>query len=343
MSKYPISISASGSIILGSDLVCDGFHHERDIRVQTHIHEDHMADFNTSKQFQDVYLTEASYDLLVAEHNADLVYRVGGNFYLVSHGQKVKVKDHLIELILNNHMLGSAQVAIEHKNGLRLGYSSDFSWPIEKIIQVEALVLDSTAGPKTKRNYSQGEIESKLVDIVSNKLSFGPVYIKAHRGTLQRGMQVLSGIIEYPMLGSERLCREVEVYRKHGYGIDKLIDANSKEGMEILKNSKYIRFYGKGDRMPLDPIKASTIVLSAYMTKPDEPIIEHSERSCGIAISNHADFEQTLEYVKATNAKYVVTDNSRNGHAFELASEIRNRLGIEAVAAECTYSHEWGE
>lgn len=345
MSKYPISISASGSIILGPDLVCDGFHREKKIRVQTHIHDDHMADFNTSKQFQDIYLTQATHDLLAAEYNADLAYRCkeGGNFYIVGHNLPIKVNGSTIELVHNNHMLGSAQVAIEYKNGLRLGYSSDFSWPIESIIQVEALVVDSTAGQGSKRHFSQGEIEAKYVDLINTRLGFGPVNVKAHRGTLQRGMQALSGATTYPMIGSKKLCGEVEVYQRHGYGIDHLIESTSQEGVEIIKNSKHIRFFGKGDRMPIDFGKASTITLSAYMTKPDEPILEFSERSYSVALSNHADFNETLEYVKNTNAKFVVTDNSRNGHSHELASEIRNSLGIEAIAADCTCSHEWGE
>ncbi len=344
-SKYPISISVTGSVILGPDLVCDGFHFERKARVQTHIHDDHMFDFDRSKQFQNVYLTQATYDLLLAEYNADLIFRTRdrGNFFLANHGQKISINDSTLELVSSNHMLGSAQVAIEYKNGLRLGYSSDFSWPIDKVIEVEALVVDSTAGPKTKREFSQDEIEAMFIDLVMSKPPLGPVYIKAHRGTLQRSMQALSGIFDNPVVGSERLCREVEVYQKHGYGIRPLIDVKSEEGIQILKESNYIRFFGKGDRMPIDSGKATTIILSAYMTQPDQPILEFSDRSYRVAISNHADFKDTLEYVKASGAKYVITDNSRNGHAFELASEIRTRFGIEAIAAECTCSHEWGQ
>ena len=57
----------------------------------------------------------------------------------------------------------------------------------------------------------------------------------------------------------------------------------------------------------------------------------YSERSYSVALSNHADFEETLAYVEATSAKKVVTDNTRN-HGVELAIAINNRLdGVQAV------------
>jgi hypothetical protein len=68
---------------------------------------------------------------------------------------------------------------------------------------------------------------------------------------------------------------------------------------------------------------------------------EYSERSYGIALSNHADFFGTLEYVEATGAQRVVTDNTR-GKGVELAREIRRRLGIDAVPSSNFDSREWG-
>jgi hypothetical protein len=50
----------------------------------------------------------------------------------------------------------------------------------------------------------------------------------------------------------------------------------------------------------------------------------------------------TLDYVAATGAKYVVTDNSRSGKGINLAFELRTRLGIEAVPSTNKYTKEWG-
>ena len=57
---------------------------------------------------------------------------------------------------------------------------------------------------------------------------------------------------------------------------------------------------------------------------------------------DHADFDGTLAYIKATGAKYVISDNSRGGHACELAMEIKNQLGIEANPSTNSITYEWG-
>lgn len=66
-----------------------------------------------------------------------------------------------------------------------------------------------------------------------------------------------------------------------------------------------------------------------------------SERGYSVALSNHADFEGTLEYIIATGAKRVVTDNTR-GNGVELALAIQKRLGIEAKPSSNLDSREWG-
>lgn len=343
MDRDLIEISSYGAIILGPDVVCDGFRFGCTARVQTHIHDDHMAGFESSKGNQTIYLSKGTFDLLLAEYNADLIWRLNGNIHYVKPREHIKVNESTIELLPNNHMLGSVQVAVELSNGIRLGYSSDFSWPIEDVIHVDVLVIDSTAGsPRSRRSFSQGEAEEKLLDLVRNRLGYGPVYIKAYRGTLHRALQVLSGNVNCPIIGSTRLIQEIRVYQEHGYGIGSVLNANSTEGKEAMKEQWYLRFYGKGDALSVDHDCASTIDLSAFMTSYDNPVAEYSERSYRVALSNHADFDGTLQYIKCSDAKSVVTDNSRGGNAIDLAREIRNRLNIEAVAAKCTVSREWG-
>jgi hypothetical protein len=44
--------------------------------------------------------------------------------------------------------------------------------------------------------------------------------------------------------------------------------------------------------------KGSSIALSAYMSRRDDPVMEYSHCSFSVALSNHADFVGTLEYIK---------------------------------------------
>jgi putative mRNA 3-end processing factor len=176
---------------------------------------------------------------------------------------------------------------------------------------------------------------------VETRLARGPVLIHAHRGTIQRALQLLSDSVDCPFLASPLLCAEAQLYRQFGYPIGTLLTTISTEGQEAIRTGKYIRFFGVGDHMPVQP-QGTVVKLSAYFTRPDEPVVEYSERAYGVALSNHADFIGTLEYVKASGAQFVVTDNSRGGRGVELALALRERLGVEAVPSSSQERLEWG-
>src|SRR2546427_7965574 len=75
MKPFPLDVSPSWSVFLGNKVSCDGFHRDFKLRVQTHIHDDHMDGFETSKGFQDILMSEPTKKLLSAEFNADLDFR----------------------------------------------------------------------------------------------------------------------------------------------------------------------------------------------------------------------------------------------------------------------------
>jgi putative mRNA 3-end processing factor len=337
--SYPIDVAASGVVLLGPDIVCDGFLLRCKARVQTHVHLDHMADFDTSKGYHDIFLSRATRELLCVEHNADLPYR--SNLRALAEGTPYGVGTSILTLLSNGHMLGSVQVQLH--DGRRVGYSGDFQWPLDNVIAVDALVVDSTYGSAANiREYSQAECETRFLELLHGQLARGPVHILAHRGTLHRALQLLSEHTESTLLGSRRLCREVEVYRAFGYGIQPLVPVDSPEGREAVGTGRFVWFYGTGDARPVDIVGGVTISLSAYFARPDDPITEYSERAYGVALSNHADFFGTLDYIKATGARFVVTDNTRGGKGYELAIEIKSRLGIDAQPSSNFESKEWG-
>jgi putative mRNA 3-end processing factor len=340
VSDYPIDVSSSGTVLLGPHICCDGFHYGLPVRVQTHVHLDHMDDFNTSKGYQHILLSDPTRALLIAEFNADLPYRE--NVRQATLNTEYEHHGCRLTLVSSGHMLGAVQVKVELEDGTTVGYSGDFHWPLDDPIQVEGLVVDSTYGsPDSVRNYSQDEAEDCFLELVLAKLRQGPVHVKANRGTIQRALNVLSGNVGPTLLGSPRLCRENEIYQQYGYGLDSLVPLDSPEGRACLQERSFVRLYGRGDVLPIDPT-GSTITLSAYMSNSDTPLLQYSERAYRVALSNHADFEGTMAYVEATGASYVVTDNTR-GPAVELAREIKARLGVPARPSSTELTYAWGE
>ena len=65
MSDFIVDVTNEGAILLGPDIVCDGFFFGPKARVQTHIHQDHMEDFDRSKGFQKILLSHETYQLLI--------------------------------------------------------------------------------------------------------------------------------------------------------------------------------------------------------------------------------------------------------------------------------------
>jgi len=299
-----------------------------------------MVDFERSKGFQDLYMSEATRNLLIAEFNADLEVRT--NIIGVAHGAASECAGGRLRLLSSGHMLGAVQVCLEEPDGRRIGYSGDFQWPIPDVMQVDELVVDSTYGSEESvRRYTQEDAETRLLELVFAKLKVGSVHIRAHRGTVQRALQILSGSVKVPILASARLCKEVRVYQAFGSAIGELTLATCPAGVEALKGTRYIRLYSKGDGDPVELKEGTKIVLSAFMNKTSDPVIEYSDRGYSVALSNHADFNGTLDYVATTGAKVVVTDNSR-GRGVELALALRNRLGIQARPSSNSESREWG-
>lgn len=324
-----VDVLASGAIYLGSNVVCDGFVFDRPYRIQTHIHEDHMNNFDKSKGLQDIFMSPETYALLVAERNADLEYR--DNLFQIDRAKKHNLDDgSSLSLIPSNHMLGSCQVELELPSGQRIGYSGDFGWPLDRIIQVEQLVVDSTYGsPSSVRKYTQDLAEERLLKVILERLRYGTVHVKAHPGTVERVLHILGGNIDVPILASDRLIREVEVYQSHGFAIAELVALDSDAGAHALGQKSYVRLYSKGDGFRNELIDGTSVTCSAFMINDDDPLKQFSERSYSVALSNHADFNETLDYIKATGASMVVTDNTRN-HGVELAIAITDRLGVTA-------------
>ena len=326
-----VDVLDSGAVCLDTNVVCDGYAEGCSFRVQTHAHDDHMGDFNKSKGLQDFLLSPETYALLIAEYNADLAYRE--NFRQIERGVTHELEDgSKLLLSPSNHMLGSCQVAVTLADGRIVGYSGDFGWPLDHIIKVEELVVDSTYGsPGSVRGYTQDEAEACLAEVVRTRLRHGSVHIRAHRGTVERVLQVLGDDVGVPILASDHLIHEVEVYQEHGFAVGVLVALNSDDGRHALGQRSYVRLYSKGDGFRNEMIEGTTVVCSAYMVEMDHPLREFSERAYSLALSNHADFNETLEYVKATGARTVITDNTRN-RGRELAIALNERLdGVQAM------------
>ena len=337
-----VAIRADGTVVLGQSVSCDGFDSGCPFRVQTHVHQDHMKDFSTSKGAQRIIVSAATRDLLIAILNAELPNR--NNVAVLDDGHRIETADGRIELIDSGHMLGSVQVRLAHNSGVVIGYSSDFFWPLEAVMEVDVLVVDSTYGnPEAVRRYSQREVEESFVEILSESLRCGPVVVLGYRGRLQHGMSLVSNHLSFPILSTQRVGMVADVYRAYGAPIAPWVDAESVDGRALIGDGeRFLAFVEPTEQRFLPWVKdCSKITLSAYMVPREEPILQYGNGDYRIALTDHADFEGTLEFVRATKAEVVLT-HPGHGNAQALAEAIRHELGIKAMVGEEIPIKGWG-
>ena len=238
-------------------------------------------------------------------------------------------------------MLGACQVAVELRDGLRVGYSGDFGWPLKEVIDIDELVVDSTYGsPDSIREYTQEDADNALIELVCERLRHGSVHVNAYRGTIERVLHLLGGNVGVPIVATRQLIREVHVYREHGFAAESILPLDSDEGRVAMEERAYVRLYSKGDRFGKERIEGTSVTISAYMADRSHPLVTYSDRAYKVALSNHADFAGTLEYVRATGAQRVVTDNTRN-YGVQLALALREQLGVDARPSSNRIGPRW--
>lgn len=341
-----IDVSYRGGVILGNSVICDGFAESIPFRVQTHAHEDHLRDFSKSVGLQNIVLTKPTRDLISIIKNNESLYDRNGQVNILGGNSKKNFADFKIKFLDSKHMLGSIQVEVEYKNGLKVGYSSDFIWPLGRIIEVDELVIDSTYGnPDSVRTLDQDKAIESFINLIIEHIYNNPIIINAKRGIIIRAMKsVNSAFPDIPLLTSKKLYSEVQVYNRHGYSIDNISVYNNPASLDVLNSNRYVVFLSSVyDIFPVDTSDHTSITIKATYGRK-QVITNHGNNFYTFALSDHADFEETLEYVKFTKAKTILTDSTRAGidRALKLANEIKRKLGINSSPANPVKNNSWG-
>jgi putative mRNA 3-end processing factor len=338
-----IQLKERGGILLGKNVSCDGFSCEHPIRVQTHIHSDHMSEFDTSKANQTIVMSCETRDLLVSIYNADLPYR--SNIITLKPGEKFPINGDVLELVPSNHMLGSVQVKVTSADGYRMGYSSDFFWPVDEVVQVDELIVDSTYGdPLRVRQYTQNHVSEKLTEVVCSRLSLeSGVALIGHNGRLQNSLYLISDFIRSQVIASPKAYPLFDSYRRSGYHIPNVIRSDSSEGILLLKErAPVVALVTLNERRHLPWVdRFKKVQITGFMSRPQDPVTYYDNGDCCIALTDHADFLGTMEYVRASGAKLVWTD-PRSGNAEALADAISRQLGLTSSVIPHLHSLGWG-
>ncbi len=337
-----------GAILLGDVVSADGFHDGSPLRVQTHVHHDHLVDFSRSKGLQDIALTPSSFELLVALFDADLPYRKGTNMFPLEFYQPLVRDGHTIELAPTGHMLGCAQVRVTLPDGYRISYSSDFSWPVPmRILECDELIVDATYGdPAAVRDYTRENVKERLLELVHRKVRDGPILFFGHRGRIQYAMEFLGDSLrDVPIYASPAHLAFARVYQNCGHIMRDPLPCDSEMAITArIQKKPGLHFFSLNEFELAEPREdAYSVMLSASSVPKEDPVLEYNELSARVALTDHADFNGTVEFVKASGARRVLTDASRGGNALALANALRALLNVDAKPLQRSSSLHWGQ
>jgi len=319
------SVLSSKAVVLGENVACDG-HDNRRFRVVTHAHYDHVYGLKESLlRCEAVYATPITRGMLTV-----LYSRRAEGIKTINYGEPVMVGDEIMMFYPANHIPGSAQVLVEDSDGFRALYTGDFRLPGAPIIEADVLVIEATYGhPRCVRPPIE-DVYHALISLVESEIKKTSIHVYGFYGKVQEVMEVLrrSGV-DAPFLAQGRMYEVTEVCRRHGMKLGEVVNADSREGLEILKSGGCVYF--KHSSKLGERVNGVKIHLTGWQFKCTYRRI--SEDTYRVSLSSHSDFNHLLAYVEDCKPKLVVVDNSRDGYGEHFASEIRRRLGIKAIAS----------
>jgi len=319
----------SKAIVIGRDIEIDGYANKL-IRIVTHAHADHVYGLNNSlRKAKYIIATKPTLELIreLGYVNRDLIRELDLKSLPLDYRVEVKLYDYKLKLLPSTHILGSSQVVVEY-NGYVIGYTSDFKMggETEIINSPDILIIEATYGSPKCRRVFKNEVIDLLIDTVTLGLTkHDRVVIYGYYGKLQEVMKILRerGVNE-PFIMNRKIYNITRIAEKYGWMIGDYYLENTREAYEVARSSKYIYFehLSRAKYRRLNN-RSLYIVLTGHEFR--EPIRRIDDRTWLIAFSDHADFDELIQYVELSKPRIIIVDNSREGYPEVFTEELRKR------------------
>jgi len=328
MALAEATVTNEGSVLLGRNIVCDGYGSGRWIGVVSHFHADHTRLLSVALRFcKFVLSTPATRELLLLTKSETLPPCLD-KLRSLHYTEGAKFGDERIMLLPAKHVLGAAQVLVETGKGDRLLYSGDFSVPGTLPPEVDFLVTEATYGlPSMLRNYGRDQVVSSLTHLIKCSLSRGPVLIVTYQGKLQEVMSILfEQGIDAPFLAPASVFDVAQVYRKYGVEVGDCFMLGTAEAKEVEKGP-HVVFLTLRQKVPNN--STCIYVSGRYMA----PFRQLDFNHYVIGLSSHADFNGLLWYIRKSKARLVMIDGARHDNASSFAHLVEKNLCVRCVTA----------
>jgi len=311
---------ARGIKINGSDLWIDA-HRKTSFSFVSHGHADHLKN-------HDIILATPP-TIQFHAYRARQKKAIPLNF-----GETLEHDDLKIELFPAGHILGSAMIRIE-RDGMSFLYSGDFkmkkSWTARdiEIPTADILIMESTFGdPQYVYDHSEDYLEQELIGFVENCFhsNISPIVMGYALGKSQEAMKML-GDAGYKIRVHRAAWELAKIYMQFDVKFQNCSPWKNETlaSDEVLIIPPHLLRFKKVENLPL---RKRFVFLSGWANSPNGMRFgaEHM-----IPMSDHADFNELLEFVRQVNPQKVYTT-----HGFDSFPQYLRDIGFKAALLEET-------
>lgn len=249
-----------------------------------------------------------------------------GNFQAIPWGESIELEGSRIRLAPAGHILGAAQLVVESAGGGRLVYTGDLNLrrritaPSAEIVGCDTLVIETTFGHPRYRWPSDEDSVAMLVEAVRQAVrnSRRPIVVGYALGKSQELVAILirSGF----RVGAEPAVKTFcDIYRGLGTDVGEVSPVgDGDQDFDVLVASPA---FVRGRRRN----RGRDFIIWASGWAIDRSFRYRMGADEAIPFSDHADFDQLIEYVERSKPSRVFTMHGTS----EFARQLRRR-GIEA-------------
>ncbi|MEM4332384.1 MAG: MBL fold metallo-hydrolase [Candidatus Micrarchaeia archaeon] len=260
-----------------------------DISYISHAHSDHVS----GKKKDEVIASDPTISL------ADIVFNS-------------KLAHDYVRLHPAGHMLGATQIEIQ-KDGGNFVYTGDFSiadgftYKGAEIVEADELLIESTYGSPDYHFPKKEDIAQLVRKEVLSRLKYGNVIFAVYaKGKSQELIRMLNEFCNITPVVSPEVARISQVYVKHGQNLS-FISSHSEEAGDVFRDN-FVGIIPKSQFRPELKIRLTQHYrkpcyfgsLSGWNAKFPSDVYD-----IALPLSDHADFNDLIEYVDHSNPKKV--------------------------------------
>jgi len=280
----------------------------------SHAHSDHVK---LSKK-SDFFATPETIDLVKQRYG-------GASFNELKIGRKQKFAGFDLELFNNGHILGSAQAKFS-SDGKQHVFTSDFRLQDSLFFkgaepqECETLVLETTFGSPQYVFPKQEEVVSDMVSWVSGRGKQGMVLLAGYSLGKAQELTKIANEAGFIPIVHDSIFELNKIYEKHGVNVGKYLklDHNLKESSVLIMPPQLV---GKHLFATLEHFDKRKIFSALATGWEFRGVFDKT-----FPLSNHADYNDLIEYVVQAKPKLILTDH---GFCEEFSRKL-NKLGFNA-------------